>query len=182
MIKRAEEKDDIERLRRDLSFMEGHQDRIAGRGLGFLILLNGIAAIVMVGAFVYGFQISAEPKLAAAMLVFGVGAIAGLFSSFIAYLNRIVRVELPDKPKLPSALRLVAIAAVIVSGAAFLSGLSMVGTTSTARSSSQAKTRLQDKALAKSNSAATKDSTRIAPAGDDSHAEPQGDFDFWLRT
>ena len=58
-------------------FMDGQQDRIAGRGLGYLILLNGVAAIVMVGAFVYGFQISAEPKLAAAMLVFGVGMIAG---------------------------------------------------------------------------------------------------------
>ena len=104
---------EIERQSRDRSFMfmDGHQDRIAGRGLGYLILLNGVAAIVMVGAFVYGFQISAEPKLAAAMLVFGVGAVAALLSSFIAYLNRIVRAEMPDKPKLPSALRLVAIAA-----------------------------------------------------------------------
>src|SRR5262249_53985773 len=68
-------------------YIEGHQDRIAGRGLGYLILLNGFAAIVMIGAFVYGFQTSAEPKLAAAMVVFGVGAVAGLFSSFLAYLN-----------------------------------------------------------------------------------------------
>jgi hypothetical protein len=148
-------------------FMDGQQDRIAGHGLGYLILLNGVAAIVMVGAFVYGFQISAEPKLAAAMLVFGVGAVAALLSSFIAYLNRIVRAEMPDKPKLPSALRLMAIAAVIVSGAAFLSGLSMVGTTSTAKSSSQPKTRLQDKALAEKNSSANKDASRISPAGDD---------------
>ena len=160
---------EIERQSRDRSFMfmDGHQDRIAGRGLGYLILLNGVAAIVMVGAFVYGFQISAEPKLAAAMLVFGVGAVAALLSSFIAYLNRIVRAEMPDKPKLPSALRLVAIAAVIVSGAAFLSGLSMVGTTSTARSSSQPKTRLQDKGLAERNSPANKDASRISPAGDE---------------
>jgi hypothetical protein len=61
----------------------------------------------------------------------------------------------------------VAIAAVIVSGTAFLSGLSMVGTTSTAKSSSQPKTRLQDKALAHGNSSAGKDSSRIAPAGND---------------
>ena len=142
MIQGPQERQEIERQSGDRSFMfmDGHQDRIAGRGLGYLILLNGVAAIVMVGAFVYGFQISAEPKLAAAMLVFGVGAVAALLSSFIAYLNRIVRAEMPDKPKLPRALRLVAIAAVIVSGAAFLSGLSMVGTTSTAKSSSQPKT------------------------------------------
>ena len=159
-------------IRRDHSHLDGHQDQIAGRGLGYLILLNGLAAIVMVGAFVYGFQISAEPKLAAAMVVFGVGAIAGLISALIAYLNRIVRAEMPEKPKLPRALRLVAIAAVVVSGAAFLSGLSMVGTTSTARSSSQPKTRLQDKALAQEKSSANKDASRISPTGDESHRSP----------
>jgi hypothetical protein len=158
---------EYEEPRRNDSYIEGHKDRIAGRGLGYLILLNGVAAIVMVGAFVYGFQTSVEPKLAAAMVVFGVGAIAGLLSSFIAYLNRIVRMEFPDRPRLPSALRLVAIAAVIVSGAAFLSGLSMVGTTSTARSSSQPKTRLQDKALVHGNASVNKDSSRIQPNGDE---------------
>ena len=161
-----------EEIHREHSYINGRQDQIVGRGLGYLILLNGLAAIVMVGAFVYGFQISAEPKLAAAMVVFGVGAVAGLLSAFIAYLNRIVRAELPEKPKLPSVLRLVAIAAVIVSGAAFLSGLSMVGTTSTARSSSQPKTRLQDKALAPEKSSANKDASRISPTGDESHQSP----------
>ena len=95
-----------EETRRERIFIDGHQDGIAGRGLSYLILLNGVAAIVMVGAFVYGFQTSAEPKLAAAMLVFGIGAVAGLVSSFIAYLNRIVRAEMPERPTLPSALRL----------------------------------------------------------------------------
>ena len=150
---------------RDHNYIDSHQ--IAGRGLAYLILLNGIAAIVMVGAFAYGLQTSAEPKLAAAMVVFGVGAIAGLFSSFIAYLNRIVRTEMPHRPRVPSALRLVAIAAVIISGAAFISGLSMVGTTSTARSSSQTKTRLQDKRLSQQNPSASKDSSRIESGGDE---------------
>ena len=63
-----------EATRRERIFVDGHQDGIAGRGLSYLILLNGVAAIVIVGAFVYGFQTSAEPKLAAAMLVFGIGA------------------------------------------------------------------------------------------------------------
>lgn len=154
-------------VRRERVFVDGQHDSIAGRGLSYLILLNGVAAIVMVGAFVYGFQTSAEPKLAAAMLVFGVGAVAALISSFIAYLNRIIRAEMPERPNLPSILRLLAIAAVIVSGAAFLSGISMVGTTSTAKSSSQPKTRLQDKALAQGKSKADKDASRISPAGDD---------------
>jgi hypothetical protein len=158
-----------EEIGHDRIFIEGHQDRIAGRGLSYLILLNGMAAIVMVGAFVYGFQTSAEPKLAAAMLVFGAGAVAALLSSFIAYLNRIVRTEMPERPSVPGALRLAAIAAVIVSGVAFLSGLSMVGTTSTAKSSSQSKTRLQDKALAHGNAPNNKDATRMQPPGDEQH-------------
>jgi len=156
-----------EEMGHDRIFIEGHQDRIAGRGLSYMILLNGVAAIVMVGAFVYGFQTSAEPKLAAAMLVFGVGAIAALLSSFIAYLNRIVRTEMPERTSLPGALRLVAIAAVIASGIAFLSGLSMVGSTSTAKSSSQPKTRLQDKSLSQGKASANKDASRIQPSGDE---------------
>ena len=156
-----------EEMGHDRIFIEGHQDRIAGRGLSYMILLNGVAAIVMVGAFVYGFQTSAEPKLAAAMLVFGVGAIAALLSSFIAYLNRIVRTEMLERTRLPGALRLVAIAAVIASGIAFLSGLSMVGSTSTAKSSSQPKTRLQDKSLSQGKASDNKDASRIQPSGDE---------------
>jgi len=129
-------------------------------GLSYLILLNGVAAIVMVGAFVLGFQTSAEPKLAAAMLVFGIGAVAGLVSSFIAYLNRIIRAEMPERRNLPSALRLLAIAAVIGSGAAFLSGIAMVGTTSTARSSSQPKTKTPGQGLGPTKY----DATRTLPA------------------
>ena len=127
--------------------MDGHQDGIAGRGLSYLILLNGLPRSSWSGPSSMASRSSAEPKLAAAMLVFGIGAVAGLVSSFIAYLNRIVRAEMPDKPKLPSALRLVAIAAVIISGAAFLSGIAMVGTTSTARSSSQPKTKTPGQGL-----------------------------------
>lgn len=160
------ESERIERHRIERGLAETQQDRIAGRGLGYLILLNGVAALIMVGAFVYGFQTSAEPKLAAAMLVFGSGAVAGLLSSFVAYLNRIVRAEVPERPHLPSILRLVGIAAVIVSGVAFLSGLSMVGTTSTAKSSSQPKTRLQDKALAQGATSADKDPARIEPGAE----------------
>jgi H+/Cl- antiporter ClcA len=156
-----------EEIRRERVFVDSRHDSVAGRGLSYLILLNGVAAIVMIGAFVYGFQTSAEPKLAAAMLVFGIGAISGLVSSFIAYLNRIVRAEMPERPNLPSILRLVAIVAVIVSGAAFLSGVSMVGTTSTAKSSSQPKTRLQDKSQSQHKQTDDKDSSRISPAGDD---------------
>ncbi|MGA8689466.1 MAG: hypothetical protein WB662_06040 [Methyloceanibacter sp.] len=159
--------DEIERLRIERGFIERQQDRLAGRGLAYLILLDGIAAVVMMAAFVFGFQTSAEPKLAAAMTVFGSGAIAGLLSSFIAYLNRIVRTEMPERPRLPNLLRLVGIAAAIVSGVAFLYGLSMVGTTSTAKSSSQSKIRLQNKASAPAGGAGAQKDTSRVPPGDD---------------
>jgi threonine/homoserine/homoserine lactone efflux protein len=161
--------DEIERLRIERGFVDRQQDRVAGRGLAYLILLNGVAAIVMMAAFVFGFQPSAEPKLAAAMLVFGSGAVAALVSSFIAYLNRIVRGELPERPRLPKLLRLLGMIAVILSGAAFLSGLAMVGTTSTAKSSSQAKTRLQDKASAQGPAGAQKDTSRVSPGNEQGH-------------
>ena len=124
-----------------------------------------VAAIVMVGAFVYGFQISAEPKLAAAMLVFGIGAVAGLVSSFIADPNRIVRAG-----KCPKGRRCRARSCLArhcrrhhQRRSLSFSGIAMVGTTSTARSSSQPKTRLQDKALAERSYDANKDASRISP-------------------
>ena len=40
-----------EETSRERVFIDGHQDSIAGRGLSYLILLNGVAAIVMVGGF-----------------------------------------------------------------------------------------------------------------------------------
>src|SRR6476659_2848924 len=91
---------EIERQSGDRSFMfmDGHQDRIAGRGLGYLILLTGVAAIVMVGAFVSCLQISPGPELSRGKRGVGRRPVSRQLSSFIAYLNRIVRAEMPDKP------------------------------------------------------------------------------------
>ena len=66
--------------------------------------------------------LSVEPKLGAAMLFFAGGAIAALLSAFLAYINRTVRIEAPQRRTLQSVLRLFAILAVIGSGAAFLTG------------------------------------------------------------
>ncbi|MGC2409045.1 MAG: hypothetical protein WA441_03335 [Methyloceanibacter sp.] len=57
-----------------------------------IVLLNGAAALLMLAAFALGFQ-STEPKLAAAMLVFGGGAMAGLLSS----LNRLSQPDCPSR-------------------------------------------------------------------------------------
>jgi hypothetical protein len=127
--------------------MELQQDPIAGRGLAFLVLLNGAAALLMLSAFAFGLQ-STEPKLVAAMLVFGAGAMTGLLSTFLAYLNRVIRLEAPERVQLRDALRVAAMVAVIASGASFLVGLNMVGTATTSRSSTHPKTKMQDRGLA----------------------------------
>jgi hypothetical protein len=127
--------------------IDGQQDRYAGRALGYLVLLNGAAALLMLSAFALGFQ-DTEPKLVAAMLVFGAGAMAGLVSSLIAYLNRAIRIEAPERIQLRDALRLAAMVAVIASGASFMIGLNMVGTATISRSSTHPKTKLQDRGLA----------------------------------
>jgi hypothetical protein len=132
--------------RPDPVLIEGQQDRF-GRALGYLVLLNGAAALLMLAAFALGFQ-DTEPKLVAAMLVFGSGAMAGLLSSLIAYLNRVVRIEAPERIRLRDVLRLAAMVAVIASGASFLIGLNMVGTATISRSSTHPKTKLQDRGLA----------------------------------
>lgn len=137
----------IDVSRPDLGFIERQQDRYAGRAIAYLTLLNGAAALLMLAAFALGLQ-STEPKLVSAMLVFGSGAMAALISSFVAYLNRIIRVEAPEQWRLRDVLRVVALLAVVASGASFLIGLNMVGTATTSRSSTHPKTKLQDRGLA----------------------------------
>ena len=138
--------------RRDQGAVELQQDPIAGRGLLFLVLLNGAGALLMLSAFAFGLQ-STEPKLVAAMLVFGSGAMTGLLSTFLAYLNRVIRLEAPGRVRLRDALRIAAMVAVIASGASFLVGLNMVGTATTSRSSTHPKTKFQDRGLASATAA-----------------------------
>jgi hypothetical protein len=132
--------------------MELQQDPIAGRGLLLLVLMNGMAALLMLSAFAFGLQ-STEPKLVAAMLVFGSGAMTGLLSTFLAYLNRVIRIEAPGRVQMRDALRIAAMVAVVASGASFLVGLNMVGTATTSRSSTHPKTKIQDRGLASATAA-----------------------------
>ena len=55
------------------------------------------------------------------MLVFGSGALAGLLSSFLTYLNRVVRLEAPERMRIRDGLQIAALIAVIASGATFSS-------------------------------------------------------------
>lgn len=129
----------------DRTFIERERNRFAGRALSFLILLNGAAALILLALMVQAPESTVDRKIAAAMIVFSSGAVAALFSSFLAYVNRTVRIESPSRHNLRRVLRGLAIAAVIGSGVAFLSGMNMVATAQAEKSSSHPKSRREDK-------------------------------------
>lgn len=125
--------------RLDPVFVERERNRFAARALAFLVLLNGAAALVMLSILARAPESSVEPKFATAMLFFGGGAIAALLSSFLAYINRTVAMEAPQRASLRQALLILAIAAVIGAGASFMTGINMVATAAAERSSSHPK-------------------------------------------
>jgi hypothetical protein len=119
--------------------IEREQNRLAARALLVLVILNGAAALVLLSILGKAPESSVDPKFGAAMLFFAAGATAALFSAFIAYINRTVRLEAPERKTLQNVLRIVAILAVIGSGASFLTGMNMVGDAASEKSSSHPK-------------------------------------------
>jgi len=110
-------------------FLERERNRYASRGVAFLVILNGIAALLLLDNFVHlSPQIENAPKVAAAMVVFGAGAVVALASMFFAYLQRTLLIDAPEHvPSRPIG-RWLAMLAAVASAAYFLIGLSMVGT------------------------------------------------------
>ncbi|HZJ12729.1 MAG TPA: hypothetical protein VFD26_08800 [Methyloceanibacter sp.] len=127
------------------AFIEQERNRFAGRALSLLVLLNGVAALILLMILARAPESTANPKIAAAMMFFSGGAVAALLSSFLAYVNRTVRMESPSRANLRLILRALAIASVIGSGAAFLTGMNMVGATSAEKSSSHPKGQRQER-------------------------------------
>jgi hypothetical protein len=123
----------------DPVFLERERNRFGARALGFLTVLNGVAALVLLAILGKAPPSTVDGKVATAMLFFGGGAIAALLSSFLAYINRTVAMEAPKRADLRRALQILAIAAVIGSAAAFLTGMNMVRTAASERSSSHPK-------------------------------------------
>lgn len=123
----------------DLMLVERERNRFGARALGFLIALNGAAALVLLSILARAPESSVDTKLAAAMLFFSGGAIAALLSSFLAYLNRTIALETPERASLRRFLQIVGIVAVIGSAAAFLTGMNMVASGASERSSSHPK-------------------------------------------
>ena len=125
--------------RLDPGFVERERNRFGARALAFLILLNGAAALVLLSILARAPESSVEPKFASAMLFFSGGAIAALLSSFLAYINRTVAMEAPERASLRRALQILAIVVVIGSAAAFMTGMNMVATAASEKSSSHPK-------------------------------------------
>ena len=125
--------------RLDPVFVERERNRFAARALAFLILLNGAAALVLLSILARAPESSVEPKFATAMLFFSGGAVAALFSSFLAYINRTVTMEAPERASLRRGLQIIAIVVVIGSAAAFMTGMNMVAAAASEKSSSHPK-------------------------------------------
>ena len=126
-------------------FVERERNRFAGRALALLVLLNGAGALVLMTLLAQAPESSVDPKIATAMLFFSGGAVAALFSSFLAYLDRTVRMQHASREKLRGALSGLAIAAVIGSGTAFVMGMNMVARTAVEKTSTHPKGPREDK-------------------------------------
>jgi hypothetical protein len=108
-------------------FLERERDRYVSRGLAFVILLNGGAALILVAALAFAPESTSDShRLAWAMMVFGSGAMAGLLSSLFAYISRILIATPSSWVLVHDLLRVSAIVAAVASGAAFLTALNMV--------------------------------------------------------
>jgi zinc transporter ZupT len=123
----------------DRFFVERERNRAAGRAVSFIVLLNGAAALILLVILAQAPASTVDTKLASAMMFFSGGAVAALLASFLAYINRTLRIESPERANLRRILRILASIAVIGSAAAFLTGMNMVGTVSSEKSSSHPK-------------------------------------------
>jgi hypothetical protein len=122
------------------AFPEVERDRFVSRSLGYVVLLNGAAALILVALLAFAPQ-SASHRLGWAMMVFGSGAMAGLLSSLLAYLARLLGLHRPGQVIIRDLLRVAAIIVAIGSGAAFITGLNMMLLTLPEGSSTRQKSR-----------------------------------------
>ena len=110
----------------DPLFVERQRNRYASRAVGYVVLLNGIAAIgLLLGLPHASLPADVLKPFADAMVVFGVGSLFGLASSFIAYVGRTLRLEHPDLFPWRRPLRWLAILAAIAGALCFVGALNM---------------------------------------------------------
>ena len=121
-------REEVDVVRVDPLFVERQRNRYASRGVAFLVILNGIAALLLLANFVrLSPKIANAPTVAAAMVVFGVGVTAALASMFFAYLRRTIAIEAPERAPLRPVGWWLALLAAVASAVCFVAGLRMVG-------------------------------------------------------
>lgn len=77
-------REEVDIVRIDPLFLERQRNRYASRGVAFLVILNGIAALILLSNFLRLHpQVENAPKVAAAMVVFGAGVAAALAACFL---------------------------------------------------------------------------------------------------
>jgi hypothetical protein len=128
MIEEVDIREEVDIVRIDPLFLERQRNRYASRGVAFLIVLNGIAALLLLSNFLrLRPQIENAPRVADAMVVFGAGVAAALASMFFAYLRRTIRIEAPERAPLRPVGWWLALLAAVASTVCFVAGLRMVG-------------------------------------------------------
>jgi hypothetical protein len=108
--------------------LERQRRRYASRAIAYLVLLNGVAALILLWNLPRLAKHVADPlMLVDAMLVFGAGAAIALGSTFFAYVRRTVRLQAPERVPLRVGLWWLSVLAAILAAACFLIGLDMAG-------------------------------------------------------
>ena len=112
----------------DALLLERQRRRYASRAIAYLVLLNGVAALILLASLSRLAAHVPEPlMLVDAMLVFGIGAAIALGSTFFAYVRRTVRLQAPERVPLRVSLWWLSVVAAIAAAACFLIGLNMAG-------------------------------------------------------
>ena len=112
----------------DPLLLERQRRRYASRAIAYLVLLNGVAALIMLASLPQlAGQVSKPIRIVDAMLVFGAGAAIALGSTFFAYVRRTVRLQAPERVSLRVTLWWLSVLAAIAAAACFLIGLNMAG-------------------------------------------------------
>jgi hypothetical protein len=106
--------------------LDRQRNRYAGRAVGYVVWLNGLAAIALLIGLLHGASSTAKASsIADAMMVFGFGASAGLIAALFGYLRRTVHIEQPNRVALRVLFAWLGLATTVVAAVCFVWALNM---------------------------------------------------------
>ena len=119
-------REEVDVIKVDPLFIERQRNRYAGRAVAYIVWLNGLAAIALLIGLVHGAPSAESAKsFADAMMVFGIGAAAGLVSGFFGYLRRTASIELPGRVTERRLFAWLGVVAAIIGAGCFVGALNM---------------------------------------------------------